>query len=64
MATDTALRCPRLLDVMFNPQDKDEIKNSILYHLMSLQGRDPERAGAGDMYKALAYMMRDSLVEK
>ncbi len=57
-------RCNSLLDVLFNPRDKEEIKNSILYHLMSLQGRDPKRAGRGDMYKALAYMMRDSLVEK
>lgn len=64
MTTDTATRCPKLLDVLFNPRDKEEVKNSILYHLMSLQGRDPERAGHGDMYKALAYMMRDSLVEK
>jgi len=57
-------RCNSLLDVLFNPRDKEEIKNSILYHLMSLQGRDPKRAGHGDMYNALAYMMRDSLVEK
>ena len=57
-------RCKPLLDILFNPSDKEEVKNSILYHLMSLQGRDPERAGAGDMYKAIAYMMRDSLVEK
>jgi len=57
-------RCKLLLDILFNPRDKEEVTNSIVYHLMSLQGRDPERAGPGDMYKALAYMMRDSLVEK
>ncbi|MCL7487133.1 MAG: glycogen/starch/alpha-glucan phosphorylase [Desulfobulbaceae bacterium] len=64
MAAKTDARCSRLLDILFNPRDREEIKNSILYHLMSLQGRDPERAGPGDMYKAIAYMMRDSLVEK
>ena len=64
MPQKTDARCNSLLDVLFNPRDKEEIKNSILYHLMSLQGRDPERAGHSDMYKALAYMMRDSLVEK
>ena len=64
MAAKTDARCSRLLDILFNPRDREEIKNSILYHLMSLQGRDPERAGPGDMYKAIAFMMRDSLVEK
>ena len=64
MPKKTDARCNSLLDVLFNPRDKEEIKNSILYHLMSLQGRDPKRAGHGDMYNALAYMMRDSLVEK
>jgi starch phosphorylase len=49
---------------MFNPRNTEEMKNSILYHLLSVQGRDPERAGLGDMYKALALTMRDSLVEK
>ncbi|MHB8790525.1 MAG: glycogen/starch/alpha-glucan phosphorylase [Desulfobulbaceae bacterium] len=53
-----------VLDVMFNPRNTEEMKNSILYHLLSVQGRDPERAGLGDMYKALALTMRDSLVEK
>lgn len=31
---------------------------------MSFQGRDPERAGTRDVYKALAYALRDILVEK
>ena len=64
MSQKIAARCKPLLDILFNPRDKEEVTNSIVYHLMSLQGRDPERAGSGDMYKALAYMMRDSLVEK
>ncbi|MFZ5798900.1 MAG: glycogen/starch/alpha-glucan phosphorylase [Thermodesulfobacteriota bacterium] len=53
-----------VLDSLLNPKSSEEIKNSILYHLLSVQGRDPERAGPGDMYKALALTMRDSLVEK
>ena len=53
-----------ILDSLFNPRDAEEMKNSILYHLLSVQGRDPERAGLGDIYKALAITMRDSLVEK
>ena len=53
-----------VLDSLFNPRNAEEMKNSILYHLLSVQGRDPERAGLGDIYKALAITMRDSLVEK
>ena len=30
------------------------IKEIIIHHLMSFQGRDPERSGAQDVYKALA----------
>jgi starch phosphorylase len=40
------------------------IKENIIHHLMSFQGRDPERSGARDVYKALAYTMRDIMVEK
>ncbi|MHB8808709.1 MAG: glycogen/starch/alpha-glucan phosphorylase [Desulfobulbaceae bacterium] len=53
-----------VLDALFNPRDTEEMKNSIRYHLLSVQGRDPERSGLGDIYKALALTMRDSLVEK
>ena len=53
-----------VLDALFNPRDAEEMKNSIRYHLLSVQGRDPERSGLGDIYKALALTMRDSLVEK
>lgn len=42
----------------------ESIKNSIIHHLMSFQGRDPERSGAQDVYRALAYTMRDLMVEK
>ena len=52
------------LDQLFNPKDCAGIKKTILNHLLSFQGRDPERAGKDDIYKALAYTMRDFLVEK
>lgn len=52
------------LDQLFNPKDSEGIKKTILNHLLSFQGRDPERAGKDDIYKALAYTMRDFLVEK
>jgi len=40
------------------------LKEHIVHHLMSFQGRDPERSGARDVYKALAYTMRDIMVEE
>ncbi|MEE4135513.1 MAG: glycogen/starch/alpha-glucan phosphorylase, partial [Desulforhopalus sp.] len=46
------------------PSTVKAIKENIVHHLMSFQGRDPERSGARDVYKALAYTMRDLLVQK
>jgi starch phosphorylase len=46
------------------PPTADAIKESIIHHLMSFQGRDPERSGAQDVYMALAYTMRDVLIQK
>jgi starch phosphorylase len=46
------------------PPTVTAIKESIIHHLMSFQGRDPERSGAQDVYKALAYTMRDIMVQK
>ena len=40
------------------------IRSSIIHHLLSFQGRDPERSGANDISKALAYTIRDILVKK
>lgn len=40
------------------------IRKSIIHHLLSFQGRDPERSGPNDISKALAYTVRDILVEK
>ncbi len=46
------------------PTTVNAIKENIIHHLMSFQGRDPERSGARDVYKALAYTMRDLMVQK
>jgi len=48
----------------FFPATAESIKKSIIHHLMSFQGRDPERSGASDIYKALAFTLRDIMVEK
>ena len=50
-------------DVNFSTSTKS-IQDNIIHHLMSFQGRDPERSGATDIYKALAYTLRDVMVEK
>ncbi|SHO50926.1 glycogen/starch/alpha-glucan phosphorylase [Desulfopila aestuarii] len=42
----------------------ETIRENIIHHLMSFQGRDPERSGAVDISKALSYTMRDLMVEK
>lgn len=50
--------------LIFGEVTAKKIKESINHHLLSFQGRDPERAGPRDNYKALAYTLRDILVEK
>ena len=52
------------LAMLFNPSDMKGMKRTILNHILSFQGRDPERAGDEDLYKALAYTMRDILVRQ
>lgn len=42
----------------------ESIRHSIIHHLLSFQGRDPERSGPNDISKALAYTLRDILVKK
>jgi starch phosphorylase len=49
---------------LFFPTTAENIKKNILHHVMSFQGRDPQRAGESDIYKALAYTLRDIMVEK
>ncbi|NOQ45716.1 MAG: glycogen/starch/alpha-glucan family phosphorylase, partial [Desulfobulbaceae bacterium] len=42
----------------------ERFKETIKHHLLSFQGRDPERAGNDDTYRALSYALRDALMEK
>ncbi|MGD9947699.1 MAG: glycogen/starch/alpha-glucan phosphorylase [Desulfobulbus sp.] len=49
---------------IFQGTGVDEFKKCIQHHLMSFQGRDPERAGDPDVYRALSYALRDVLMEK
>ena len=43
--------------------DIDHLKKLIFHHLLIFQGRDPVLVGDRDMYKALAYTLRDILIE-
>lgn len=49
---------------IFGETNAENIKKCLQHHLLSFQGRDPERAGPRDTYKALAYTLRDIMVEK
>jgi len=49
---------------LFASFDAEQFKSKIQQHLLSFQGRDPQRADNRDMYKALAYTLRDALIEK
>ncbi|MFZ5774296.1 MAG: glycogen/starch/alpha-glucan phosphorylase [Thermodesulfobacteriota bacterium] len=40
------------------------LTKTIHHHLLSFLGRDPQRAGTRELYKALAYTVRDLLVER
>ena len=51
-------------DSLFFPATAEDIKKNILHHVMSFQGRDPQRAGESDIYRAVAYTLRDIMVEK
>ena len=42
----------------------EDLKNTISHHLLSFLGRDPQRAGNREMFKALAYTVRDFLIER
>ena len=46
-----------------NPHDIEVLKKQIYQHLLIFQGRDPELVGNLDLYKALAYTLRDLLIE-
>ncbi|MFP3982412.1 MAG: glycogen/starch/alpha-glucan phosphorylase [Desulfurivibrionaceae bacterium] len=49
---------------VFGSTGVKQFRDNILHHILSFQGRDPARAGDRDLYKALAYALRDVLVEK
>ncbi len=49
---------------IFQETGVEQFKQCIQHHLMSFQGRDPERAGDQDVYRALSYALRDVLMEK
>ena len=46
-----------------DPHDIKELKEQIYHHLLIFQGRDPALVGSRDMYNALAYTLRDILIE-
>lgn len=48
----------------FDGHGPEFIRKSIIHHLLSFQGRDPERSGPSDISRALAYTIRDILVKK
>ncbi len=49
---------------IFQSTGVEQFKQCIQHHLISFQGRDPERAGNPDVYRALSYALRDVLMEK
>lgn len=53
-----------LVKDLFDHHDREGIRRSILYHLLSRQGRDLDRALTKDIYTSLAYTMRDYLIEQ
>ena len=42
----------------------DALKQNILHHVLSFQGCEPNRVRKGDLYMALAYTLRDIMIEK
>ncbi len=49
---------------IFRDMGIEEFKQCIQHHLVSFQGRDPDRASDQDVYRALSYALRDVLMEK
>ena len=50
--------------LIFDYYSIEELKKVIFRHVLSLQGRDPDRASNGDIYRALSYSIRDVLIER
>ena len=42
----------------------EKLAETISHHLLSFLGRDPQRAGNRELYKALSYTVRDFLIER
>ena len=51
-------------DILFKGTNTDLLRDTIRHHIMSFQGRDPDRAGNIDTYRALSYTLRDALIYK
>lgn len=51
-------------DILFKGSNIDLLRDTIRHHIMSFQGRDPDRAGNEDTYRALSYTLRDALMYK
>ncbi len=49
---------------IFKSLTKKDFLNTINHHILSFLGRDPQRAGSRDVYKALSYTIRDFLIER
>lgn len=50
--------------VTTQPVCTESLRSTIAHHLLSFLGRDPQRAGKRELYKAIAYTLRDFLIEK
>jgi len=42
----------------------ESLKKTVTHHLMSFLGRDPDRASKRDLCKAIAYLLRDNMIER
>ena len=51
-------------EILFKGTNIDLLRDTIRHHIMSFQGRDPDRAGNEDTYRALSYTLRDALMYK
>ena len=51
-------------DILFKGSNTGLLRDTIRHHIMSFQGRDPDRAGNEDTYRALSYTLRDALMYK
>lgn len=62
-ASKTALSSPPY-GINLDSLNAETLKRIISHHIITIQGREPERVGNRDLFKALAYTLRDTLIEK